>query len=74
MASQKKAPLLLRLPLRILSAVISLVLVVCLLATALLLDLRILTSHETLKSVLTDVAATASSQSKPGAQASPYAV
>ena len=74
MASQKKAPLLLRLPLRILSAVGSLVLVVCLLATALLLDLRILTSHETLKSVLTDVAATASSQSKPGAQASPYAV
>lgn len=74
MASQKKAPLLLRLPLRILSAVVSLVLVVCLLATALLLDLRILTSHETLKSVLTDVAATASSQSKPGAQASPYAV
>lgn len=77
MASEKKAPLLLRLPLRILSFAVSLVLVVCLFATAFLLDLRILTSHESLKSILTEAASATSSQSQPSqpaAQSSPYAV
>lgn len=70
-----RPPVLLRLPLRVLSLAVSILLVVSLLATALLLDLRILTSSDSLSTILTEVSSlTTQSPTEPAAQVNPYAV
>lgn len=72
-----RPPVLLRLPLRLLSLIASILLVVSLLATVLLLDLRMLISSDNLKGILTEIASLTTeseSQTEPSAQVKPQAV
>ena len=72
-----KPPLLLRLPMRILSWVISILLVISLFVTVILTDVQVLTSSGNLSDILTRALSSAGQEAKstqPSTQANPYAV
>lgn len=69
-----RPPLLLRLPMRLLSLLVSILLVVCLLATVLLVDLRILTTSDSLKTIISGIASGSTAPEESAAQANPYFV